>query len=114
MTSSQVLNLLRDYESRNITFIEPDAAWPIECKRAVIAFTGGYHGTGYGTLNTTHREHFRGPFREQLRQFGSFVAFPSPRAGSMTETEHQVGEAFANGNIGAILVEPIQARGGIN
>src|SRR5437899_7292779 len=40
-------------------------------KQGVIAFTGAYHGTGYGTLNATHREHFHAPFREQLRQLGS-------------------------------------------
>jgi 4-aminobutyrate aminotransferase-like enzyme len=31
-------------------------------RRGVIAFEGGYHGLGYGALNATHREHFRGPF----------------------------------------------------
>ena len=45
-------------------------------KRGVIAFEGGYHGLGYGALNATHREHFRGPFRSQLREFGHFLPFP--------------------------------------
>src|SRR5450432_3945186 len=44
-------------------------------KRGVIAFEGAYHGLGYGALNATHREHFRSPFRSQLRQFGHFVPF---------------------------------------
>src|SRR5436190_17813200 len=35
-------------------------------RRGIIAFSGGYHGVGYGTLNATEREHFRGPFRQQL------------------------------------------------
>ena len=30
-------------------------------KHGIIAFTGGYHGLGYGALNATHREFFRGP-----------------------------------------------------
>src|SRR5256885_4689999 len=34
MTSREVLSLLRDYESRNITFIEPDGSWPIVWRRA--------------------------------------------------------------------------------
>src|SRR2546430_17452812 len=34
MTSPQILNLLVLYESRNITFIEPDGSWPIVWKRA--------------------------------------------------------------------------------
>ena len=45
-------------------------------KRGIIAFEGAYHGLGYGTLNATHRGHFRGPFRAQLREFGSFLPFP--------------------------------------
>ena len=47
----------------------------------VIAFTGGYHGLGYGALNVTHRDYFRAAFRSQLAQFGHFVQFPG------TETE---------------------------
>src|SRR5207244_1721714 len=34
MGSSRVLKLLRAYESRNITFIEPDGSWPIVWHRA--------------------------------------------------------------------------------
>src|SRR6185312_9975854 len=46
-------------------------------KYGVIAFQGGYHGLGYGTLNVAHREFFRAPFRLQLREFGHFVQFPT-------------------------------------
>src|SRR5947209_17584586 len=185
MRSSQVLELLREYESRNITFIEPDGSWPIVWKRAkgmhvwdaegkkyldltaafgvaaaghanprvvkagqkqmatllhamgdvhphelkarlvrelsrltferwnagrgktvfcnsgfeaveaalktarlatgkagIIAFAGAYHGVGYGALNATHREHFRSPFRRQLREFAQFVPFPRAESDS--------------------------------
>src|SRR4051812_38876509 len=34
MTSSQTLDLLRRYESRNITFVENDGSWPIVWERA--------------------------------------------------------------------------------
>src|SRR2546428_3536650 len=34
MGSSRVLKLLRAYESRNITFVEPDGSWPIVWERA--------------------------------------------------------------------------------
>src|SRR3954449_10959633 len=34
MSSRQVLGLLRDYESRNVTFVEPDGSWPIVWERA--------------------------------------------------------------------------------
>ena len=250
MTSRQILDLLRAYESRNVTFMEPDGSWPIVWERAkgvhvwdvdgnryldltaafgvaaaghanprvvqagqkqmtkllhamgdvhphplkaqlarvlsritferwtskkstvgvlkskatgktifcnsgfeaveaalktamlatgqpdVIAFTGGYHGLGYGALNATHREHFRKPFLDQLRQFAHFVPFPSagqpsspspiqpktkysnpdrPDAFPKLEViEPQIRHIFRRERIGAILVEPIQGRGGIN
>src|SRR5438094_9692866 len=34
MNTRQVLDLLRRYESRNVTFIEPDGSWPIIWERA--------------------------------------------------------------------------------
>ncbi len=102
-------------------------------RRGVIAFEGGYHGLGYGALNATHRKHFRGPFRAQLGGFGSFVPFPSLFRGSRREEAHfqkrkkleprhlgcyevekRIRHIFRREKIGAILVEPVQARGGIN
>jgi 4-aminobutyrate aminotransferase-like enzyme len=233
--SEQVLDLLRDYESRNITFMEPDGSWPIVWQRAkgvhvwdadgkkyldltaafgvvaaghanprvvgagqsqmsrllhamgdvhphalkaelarvasritferwttsakaktifcnsgfeaveaalktallatgkpgIIAFEGAYHGTGYGSLNATHREHFRSPFRLQLGEFGQFVPFPvepwpvkgksesqrsdaSQKGIELDALELKLRRALSRGNVGAILVEPIQVRGGIN
>lgn len=86
-------------------------------KPGVIAFEGGYHGLGYGALNATHREHFRGPFRNQLREFAEFLPFPKVEAGNrkseLQELEAQLKSTFRRGSIGAILVEPVQARGGI-
>jgi len=87
----------------------------------VIAFEGAYHGLGYGTLNATQREHFRGGFRDQLREFGHFVPFPcappasdsSPSATILAKTERAIRQLFRSERIGAILVEPVQARGGI-
>ena len=90
-------------------------------KHGVIAFAGAYHGLGYGVLNATHREHFRGPFRSQLGEFGHFVPFPlaaDPRGtlnrALLTATEAHLRKIFRRERIGAILVEPVQARGGIN
>jgi 4-aminobutyrate aminotransferase-like enzyme len=102
-------------------------------KPGVIAFTGAYHGVGYGALNAAHREHFRSPFRNQLREFGHFVPFPKveqasrlfpgeipgPRRGrdagpALEALASQVRRLLRRGKIGALLVEPIQVRGGIN
>jgi 4-aminobutyrate aminotransferase-like enzyme len=82
-------------------------------KPGVVVFEGAYHGLGYGTLNATHRDHFRGPFRSQLREFGHFVPFPTTIA-ALKQVERQLRRIFRRGKIGAVLVEPIQARGGIN
>jgi 4-aminobutyrate aminotransferase-like enzyme len=103
-------------------------------KAGVIAFEGAYHGLGYGALNATHRSHFRSPFRRQLREFGHFVPFPSVSKtngfssnGSDGEPANQnalpvriaelqmaIHDVFLRERIGAILVEPIQVRGGIH
>ena len=105
-------------------------------KRGVIAFEGAYHGLGYGALNVTHRDFFRGPFHYQLREFGHFVPFPKAEMGcwsdgvlgiqrsnaptfqhsgaSLAKIENQIQKLLRRKPIGAILVEPIQVRGGIN
>ncbi len=82
-------------------------------KRGIIAFEGAYHGLGYGALNATHREHFRSPFQSQLREFGYFASFPKKSA-DLAAVEFQIRHFFRRERIGAILVEPIQARGGCN
>jgi 4-aminobutyrate aminotransferase-like enzyme len=82
-------------------------------KYGVIAFSGAYHGLGYGALNATHRDFFRSPFRLQLREFGHFVPFPA-KAADLAIVELNIRRLFQRGWIGAILVEPVQARGGIN
>ena len=99
-------------------------------KRGVIAFEGAYHGLGYGALNATHRDHFRGPFRSQLREFSHFAPFPKvaqasrlPQKGklrrrdayaTLASVETRIRQIFLREKIGAILVEPVQARGGCN
>jgi len=95
-------------------------------KPGIIAFTGAYHGLGYGALNATHRPHFRQPFTAQLRRFAHFVPFPlgapgshpppppPPHAPTLPQVETALRRQFRSGTIGAVLVEPIQARGGIN
>lgn len=84
-------------------------------RRGVIAFNGAYHGLGYGTLNTTHRERFRAPFQAQLGKFGSFVPFPGAEKGAdLANVERALTRTFRREKIGAVLIEPIQARGGIN
>jgi 4-aminobutyrate aminotransferase-like enzyme len=82
-------------------------------KRGVIAFEGAYHGLGYGALNATHRNFFRNPFHFQLREFGHFVPFPKKSA-DLATVDWAIRRIFRREHIGAILVEPVQGRGGIH
>jgi len=79
----------------------------------IIAFKGAYHGLGYGALNASHRGHFRNPFRKQLTEFGTFVPFPKSRS-DLSNCESRVRSLLRTKRFGAVLVEPIQARGGIH
>lgn len=81
-------------------------------KAKVIAFEGGYHGLGYGALNATHRLHFREPFRRQLAEFATFVPFPE-KVEEMEKVEQVLRREIRSGEFGAVLIEPVQARGGI-
>jgi len=74
----------------------------IHTKRpGIIAFEGAYHGLTYGALDTTWRAQFRSPFSEQLGHFTAHVPFG--RVPNVANIE----------NFGAVIVEPIQGRGGI-
>jgi 4-aminobutyrate aminotransferase-like enzyme len=81
-------------------------------RRGVIGFERGYHGLGYGALNVTRRALFRRPFIEQLGGFAEQVLYPA----SLEEME-TVGQLLTDrlrrGGVGAVLVEPVQGRGGI-
>jgi 4-aminobutyrate aminotransferase-like enzyme len=81
-------------------------------RRGVLAFEGAYHGLGYGALNATHRAFFRRPFREQLAGFARFLPFPD-RATALPGALEAVRRSLRRRRFGAVLVEPVQGRGGI-
>ncbi len=102
-------------------------AWLATKRRGVLAFTGGYHGLGYGALTVTGRTIFRDPFAAQLADFATFMPFPDcqhcpfgatgrePLAclpDCMNSFTVQAEKLLATKKIGAILVEPVQGRGG--
>lgn len=89
----------------------------------VIAFEHAYHGLTFGALATTWRADFRTPFRSWITDNVRFVPFPA-RTGRGTDglaTEAAlaaVRDAIDRAErdatpVGAIIVEPIQGRGGI-
>ncbi len=86
----------------------------------ILAFEGGYHGLTLGSLSANPRGHFRTPFESRLYPGVSFAPFPSGDA-SVSEVDAALSQIRAllkggagNGDpIGTVIVEPVQARGGV-
>jgi len=73
-------------------------------KPGVMAFRGGYHGLGFGALTATGLPFFREPFRAQLADFTTFLPYPCERS--------DLEAVLRQREIGCVLVEPVQGRGG--
>ncbi len=80
-------------------------------KPGVIAFTGGYHGLGFGALAASGLPFFRDPFRAQLKDFASILPYPTNSA-ELAALLPLLAATVRERKIGAVLVEPIQGRGG--
>ena len=99
----------------------------------VISFEGGYHGLGFGALEVIGIPAFREPFQSQLGRFavrlpypGCFRCpfgrkegfrlegnpFPNCSTSCLEELRKQIVTTIRQREIGCILVEPIQGRGG--
>jgi 4-aminobutyrate aminotransferase-like enzyme len=82
-------------------------------RNRILSFEGAYHGLGYGALLATHRSHFRGEFGAQLAEIGDSVPFPGTES-DLAAIRESLTTILKRGQTGALLVEPIQGRGGIN
>jgi len=92
-------------------------------KPGVLCFTGAYHGLTYGALEVTDRSIFRAPFVRQLGGFSTRVPYaychrcpiglhyPGCSIECLRLVEHAL-DGPDGADIGAIIVEPVQARGG--
>lgn len=102
-------------------------------KAGVLVFEGAYHGLGYGALEVSAMDFFRTPFQTQLGRFavavpypycyrcplghgGGFALeggeFPNCSSGCLEELRGKILAEIKHREIGAILVEPVQGRGG--
>jgi 4-aminobutyrate aminotransferase / (S)-3-amino-2-methylpropionate transaminase / 5-aminovalerate transaminase len=81
----------------------------------ILAFEGAYHGLTYGALAATWRADFRVPFRRQLYGGVRFAPFPTVEAAAaLHEVDELLAAAEASDDpVGAILIEPMQGRGGL-
>jgi 4-aminobutyrate aminotransferase-like enzyme len=102
-------------------------------KPGVLVFEGAYHGLGYGALEASALEFFRAPFAAQLGRFavsvpypycyrcpfghgGGFALeggeFPNCSSACLGDLGKRIRAEISRREIGAILVEPVQGRGG--
>jgi 4-aminobutyrate aminotransferase/(S)-3-amino-2-methylpropionate transaminase len=75
-------------------------------RAGVVAFEGAYHGVSLGALDATSRRFFREPFAARLPAATVFARFGD--AGDVMRAARGCSEP-----VGAVLVEPIQGRGGV-
>jgi 4-aminobutyrate aminotransferase-like enzyme len=71
----------------------------------IVAFEGAYHGLGLGALDTTARRDFRESFDSRLAHATEFARFGD--AGDVIRAARDCSQP-----VGAVIVEPIQGRGG--
>jgi 4-aminobutyrate aminotransferase-like enzyme len=80
-------------------------------RTGILSFEGGYHGLGYGALLGQGIGWFREPFEGQIANVTERLRFPRKPEGLEVFLE-DLGRVDGS-KIGAVLVEPIQGRGGI-
>ncbi len=98
----------------------------------IISFTGGYHGLGHGALAAGGLPYFQTPFASQLAPFAVTLPYPSCRRcpfdcrdasrlgtpfpacspACLDTLRREIDATIRQHPIGAILVEPVQGRGG--
>jgi 4-aminobutyrate aminotransferase / (S)-3-amino-2-methylpropionate transaminase / 5-aminovalerate transaminase len=82
-------------------------------KPGVLAFSGAYHGLGYGPLAACGlRESYRAPFAAELSPHVSFAAYPRNQA-SAAQSLDACRSRLLQGDVGAVLIEPVLGRGGV-
>jgi len=93
-------------------------------RSGVLAFEGGYHGLTLGSLAATGRSEFRTPFESRLFAGVARVPFPesTPRGlhaarrtpeAVLAGIDRALYEGVDGHAIGTVLIEPVQARGGV-
>ncbi len=81
------------------------------------SFRNGYHGLSLGALEVTGIERFRAPFAGAIAENALFLEYPRARNAADDDPAAALEGVRASlrsrGDIGALVVEPIQGRGGV-
>jgi 4-aminobutyrate aminotransferase-like enzyme len=76
-------------------------------RRGVLAFHGGYHGLSLGTVGLqAYKAAFTTPFADIVHPDVRWLPFGAP--------ETDIVDALATHEVGLVLVEPVQGRGGVH
>lgn len=82
-------------------------------KTGFVAYRGAYHGLSLGTLAISGLPKFREPFAAMLPATTTWLAYPRAGIDNLDEALHRAHEALhARDDIAALVIEPIQGRGG--
>jgi 4-aminobutyrate aminotransferase-like enzyme len=78
-----------------------------------IAYRGAYHGLSLGALEVAGIAKFRDPFAPLIADRATFIAYPGARAAVATAIAALRSALDADPDAGAVVLEPIQGRGGV-
>jgi 4-aminobutyrate aminotransferase-like enzyme len=82
-------------------------------KSRVLAYHGAYHGLSLGALEVAGIDKFRAPFAPLVPQRATFLPYPGADATAESAID-EVRTALAHDpDIGAVILEPVQGRGGV-
>ena len=81
-------------------------------KSQFATYRGGYHGLSFGALAVAGIERFRTPFAGMLRHEPVALHYPHSRENATEAASHARDLLERHGDVAALVVEPIQGRGG--
>jgi 4-aminobutyrate aminotransferase-like enzyme len=81
-------------------------------KSRFAAYRGGYHGLSFGALAVAGIERFRMPFEALLRHEPVLLDYPQAAADAAAAASAARELLAQHGDVAALVIEPIQGRGG--